>query len=80
MRLTSTIVREGHNRNPIRFSMIEDITTRRHTEDALRESEQRLSLVLDATSEGAWDWDLETGRVLFSPHWFESLGYSPNEG
>ncbi len=42
-------------------------------------SEERLNLALDATSEGVWDWNIETKEVFFSPQWYKSLGYSPDE-
>ena len=52
-----------------------DITVRRRMEDALRESEARLLLVLDATSEGVWDYNLRTDDTYFSAHFAELLGY-----
>lgn len=42
-------------------------------------SENRLNLVLDATEAGVWDWNIKTGHVFFSPNWFKSLGYEPDE-
>ena len=45
----------------------------------LRESEERLNLTFEATSEGIWDWNIQTGEVLFSSQWFKSLGYEPGE-
>lgn len=49
------------------------------TERALRESEERLSLVLDASGSGVWDWNIQTGEVYYSKNWLESLGYKPEE-
>ena len=49
---------------------------RQQKEEALRESEQRLGLVLEATSSGVWDWNLQTGEVYFDDRWLKSLGYS----
>ena len=50
----------------------------RHKE-SLAKSEQRLSLTLDATTEGVWDWNIQTGEVFFSRRWTESLGYSAED-
>ncbi|WP_027997551.1 PAS domain S-box protein [Sinorhizobium arboris] len=44
-----------------------DITERKQTEEALQESERRLQLALDAGHMGAWEWNLDTGEVIWSP-------------
>ncbi len=61
------------------FGMLADITERKRGELALRASENRLQLVLDATSEGIWDWNVATGEVFFSQRWLENLGYGPDD-
>ncbi|MBI1373083.1 MAG: PAS domain S-box protein [Phycisphaera sp.] len=58
---------------------ITDITERRQAEQALRNSERRLELVLEATSEGVWDWNVKTGEAHYSRRWIESLGYEPED-
>ncbi len=57
----------------------ENITEKKKAEKALKESEKRLSLTLDATSDGLWDWNLRDNSAYFSPRYFTMLGYEPNE-
>ena len=56
-----------------------DITERRRTESALRESEERLTLAFAGAQEGVWDWNLETNAVVYSSRWKEMLGYTDDE-
>jgi PAS domain S-box-containing protein len=56
-----------------------DVTELKRAERALRESEWRLRLALDATSDGVWDYDLTTGVLCWAPRWLAALGY-PTEG
>lgn len=56
-----------------------DITERKRTEMALRQSEERLTLAFAGAQEGVWDWNLETNAVVYSSHWKQMLGYSDDE-
>ncbi len=57
----------------------EDITERKQTEAALQKSEERFALVIDASEQGIWDWNVETNEVYFSPQWKNQIGYSDQE-
>ncbi len=46
---------------------------------ALSESEQRMSLALEAGRLGLWDLDLRTGAAYRSPGWYTMYGYAPGE-
>ena len=59
--------------------VMRNVTERKRTEAALRESEERLTLAFAGAQEGVWDWNLETGAVVYSPRWREMLGYEADE-
>ena len=56
-----------------------DITERKRTEAALRESQERLTLAFAGAREGVWDWNIETNAVVYSPQWKQMLGYAEDE-
>lgn len=51
-----------------------DITQDKADEEALRLSEQRWQLAMQANNDGIWDWDLHTGEVFYSARWRSMLG------
>ena len=55
-----------------------DITRRKLKEAALRKSEERQRLILQGTSDGAWDWDMETGEYFLSASWWAMMGRDPD--
>lgn len=56
-----------------------DITPRKEQEEALRNAQERFELALRGADLGAWDWNIETGEVVFNPRWAEMRGYRPDE-
>ena len=51
----------------------------RKQKEALRLSEERFQLAMNASKEGLWDWNMETNEVYVSPGYPEMLGYQQNE-
>ena len=61
------------------FSVITDVSERKLAEEALRESEERLNLVLRGSNDAPWDWNLESNTLYYSPRWWGMLGYVGDE-
>ena len=56
-----------------------DTTERKKSYEALKKSEERLNMTLDAVNDGIWEWNLQTNDAVFSPRYFTMLGYEPDE-
>jgi len=56
-----------------------DVSERKRVEEALRTSEERLAIALQAGQLGFWDWDVPSGAVIFGGCWASMLGYSAQE-
>lgn len=59
--------------------MVIQCLRREHTERRLKESEERFKRAMEASRDGIWDWDIQSGTVYFSPGYKAMLGYAPNE-
>jgi diguanylate cyclase (GGDEF)-like protein/PAS domain S-box-containing protein len=59
--------------------MVRDITRRKTSERALRESEERYALAAQGANDGLWDWNLRSNEIIFSNRWKGMLGYGDDE-
>jgi len=58
---------------------LRDASARIRAEEELRQSEERMRLVLDAVDDGIWDWDVTRDLMIFSPRAASLLGRLPGD-
>lgn len=61
----------------LNLTLSQRIRENKKTERALRQSQERLELALEASEDGIWDWNIDTRDVYLSPPWLKMLGYGP---
>lgn len=61
------------------MTFIRDVTSEKARQEELTKNERRLSMALDATRTGLWDWNLTTNEVYRSESLHSLTGYSARE-
>lgn len=56
-----------------------EVTELVRAKQALEASEERWKFALEGSRGAVWDYDIPTGKVLYSPTWMTMLGYSRHE-
>ena len=77
--LEMTVVQGADGAPPECRVALSDITERKRTEAALRDSEVRWQFAIDGAGDGLWDWDVAASTVFFSRRWKEMLGFEEDE-
>ena len=58
---------------------VQDVTERKQAEDALRDSQHRLTGIIEGTRVGTWEWNVQTGETVFNEEWAAIIGYTLDE-
>ncbi|MFA4986971.1 MAG: PAS domain S-box protein [Candidatus Brocadiia bacterium] len=61
------------------IAVIRDITAMKQEERELKESRERLELVMRGADVGFWGWNIQTGEFFMNEKWADMLGYSMAE-
>jgi len=72
---SSSIIQNDRGQTQGIVCLGKDITEKKESEKALKESEERYALASRAANDGLWDWNLVSNQIYFSPRWKSLLGY-----
>ncbi|NOZ74309.1 MAG: PAS domain S-box protein [FCB group bacterium] len=59
--------------------LVQDITERKQSEQALATQRKTLADILEGTNAGTWEWNVQTGEVVLNERWAEIIGYTLKE-
>lgn len=54
-----------------------DISDRKKSEEALKESEERLKIAQESAGAGVWDWDIPNNKITWSDELYKLFGLDP---
>lgn len=75
--ISIVLLRDTNGQPQYFVGVIDDITTRRQMEEALRESEASLALAQRVAHIGNWDWDIPHNRLRWSDEVYRIFGLAP---
>jgi PAS domain S-box-containing protein len=75
--LTISPIKDGSGRIVGASKVARDVTERKRSEQALRESDRRLHLALEAGRMGTWEWSIERETLILSPGLEAIYGLAP---
>lgn len=52
-----------------------DVTQRKNAERAIQEAEERWQFAFEASNQAAWDWNMQTNKVIFSSSYKKMYGF-----
>lgn len=55
------------------------LDARQASEQKLEQSNSKLSMVVESTNSGIWDWNVQTGETVFNERWASIIGYTLEE-
>lgn len=61
------------------YASSRDITLRKLQHKELEYQRMRLSNIIEGTHVGTWEWNVQTGEVIFNERWAEIIGYRLEE-
>ncbi|MBN2897103.1 MAG: PAS domain-containing protein [Campylobacterales bacterium] len=75
----TTIIRDASGAITHYVGYLHDISAEIAMQQESRFLKERLDLAMQATMDGLWDWNVQSGEVYFSPQWKAMLGFADHE-
>ncbi len=61
---------------PALFMSSRDLTQSNHADATIAEQNQRISMILEGTNTGTWEWTVPTGELIINERWAQIIGYT----
>jgi PAS domain S-box-containing protein len=61
------------------LAVMVDVTDQVHLQMTLESEQRRLANIIEGGGLGTWEWDIQSGRIVFNERWAASMGYKLDE-
>jgi PAS domain S-box-containing protein len=69
-----SVVKDAEGKSSYIVGICSDITAHKQALEALRDSERRLSRIIEASNDGIWEWDFVNDRAWWNSRYTEIMG------
>ncbi|MDR1084008.1 MAG: PAS domain-containing protein [Deltaproteobacteria bacterium] len=73
------LIEVTHDRRLVQEALQKALEEKESTGKDLLLERERLSAVIEAGDLGTWDWEIQTGKVIYNKRWAETIGYKLDE-
>ena len=77
--LSASLTKDMSENGPFSVAIIKNVTDSVRAKILLKERSKRLEHVIEGTSAGTWEWNIQTGETRFNERWAEIVGYQLHE-
>ncbi len=58
---------------------VREISEQKEREEKIEEQKERLTSIIEGADVGTWEWNVQTGEVIFNEKWAKMIGYTLEE-
>ncbi|MEO8794979.1 MAG: PAS domain S-box protein, partial [Daejeonella sp.] len=75
----NTVLKDSTGKVTSIMSLIHDVTENKINEESILKSSERFELVVKATNDSLYDWDIENDTIWVNDNYLTSFGYNPKD-